>query len=366
MSILSLVVFVAVFAGLVLIHEFGHFVVARLCNIEVEEFGIGLPPRVKTLFKWRGTEFTLNALPLGGFVRPKGENNPEVADGLAAASPWKRLAVLSAGPIMNLLVGILAYTLVFAQTGIPNPKIVTVNTVGKDSPAEQAGIQANDIILSYNGKTIDNIDQLRSLIRGNLDKPNEIVVKRDGKQLTLSVTPLSTRSAEVGAMGVELTNEMEPANIGSAITYGVTATGGHVYSLLTLPGRLITGTASSGEGRLIGLKGIFDITNQAVSRDIQTRQTPPADSSTSQSVPTNYTLALIASLTISLGIFNLFPIPALDGGRILFLLPELILRRRVPANVENAIHGISFMLLIILMLYINVMDFIRPLNFTLP
>ena len=101
-SILSAVIFVAVFAGVIITHEFGHFIVARLLNVEVEEFGIGFPPRITTLFRWKGTEFTLNWLPLGGFVRPKGENDPNIPGELAASSPWTRLAVLFAGPTVNL------------------------------------------------------------------------------------------------------------------------------------------------------------------------------------------------------------------------------------------------------------------------
>src|SRR5258707_13535055 len=102
-SILSALIFVAVFAGVVLVHEFGHFVVARFLKVEVEEFGIGPPPRIPTLFSWKGTDFTLNWLPIGGFVRPKGENDPNIPGGLAASSPWTRLGVLFAGPTMNLL-----------------------------------------------------------------------------------------------------------------------------------------------------------------------------------------------------------------------------------------------------------------------
>src|SRR5258706_7043404 len=103
---LTFVLFLVVFAGMYYAHEFVHFIVARLFKIPVEEFGFGFPPRVATLFKWQGTEFTLNALPLGGFVRPRGENDPDVPDGLAAANPWKRLGVLFAGPLMNLLTAI--------------------------------------------------------------------------------------------------------------------------------------------------------------------------------------------------------------------------------------------------------------------
>jgi len=366
MGVLSFVVFVLIFAGMVLIHEFGHFIAARALNIEVEEFGIGLPPKVRTLFKWRGTEFTLNALPLGGFVRPKGENDPTIPDGLSAAAPWKRFVVLSAGPLMNLILGVLAYTLLFAQIGIPNTKVVIIDNVSIDSPAEQAGLKANDIVLRFNNEAINNVDQLRTLIRSRLDQPTEIIIARGIEQLTLTVTPLSSRPVEKGATGVLLGNLMEPATVGSALTSGLTATGGHIYALVTLPAQIISGAISSNEARLVGLKGIFDMTDQAVQRDLETRQTPSTGSNAPQTTPSNYTLTIIAALTISLGVFNLFPIPALDGGRIIFLLPELLFRRRVPYQIETAIHGIGLMLLLLLMVYINVMDFVNPANITLP
>src|SRR5512141_2151962 len=151
LPVLSLLIFVAVFAAVVFIHEFGHFIVARLLKVEVEEFGFGLPPRILTLFNWKGTRFTLNWLPIGGFVRPKGENDPTVVGGLAAANPWTRLAVLVAGPTMNLLLGVLVFSILFLQIGVPDYTQVQIGDVLAGSPAAQAGIQLNDIVLDANG-----------------------------------------------------------------------------------------------------------------------------------------------------------------------------------------------------------------------
>src|SRR5574341_1974050 len=153
-SLLSGLIFVAVFAGVVFIHELGHFLVARLLKVEVEEFGFGLPPRILTLFRWKGTEFTLNWLPVGGFVRPKGENDPNVPGGLAAATPWTRLAVLFAGPSMNLLLGIVVFSLLFFQIGVPDYTKVQIGDVLADSPASKAGIQIDDVVVTANGVTI--------------------------------------------------------------------------------------------------------------------------------------------------------------------------------------------------------------------
>ena len=140
-TLLTWIVFLLAFGGMVLIHEFGHFIVARLCGIEVEEFGIGLPtPGALTLFHWQGTRFTLNWLPFGGFVRPKGENDPNVPGGLAAANPWKRLAVLFAGPLMNLLMAVLIFSIIFGRVGVPDTNRVLVASVTEGSQIGRAHV----------------------------------------------------------------------------------------------------------------------------------------------------------------------------------------------------------------------------------
>ncbi len=133
--LIEIATFVAALAGLILIHEFGHYVAARMMKIEVEEFGLGFPPRLATLFTWGGTRFSLNWIPLGGFVRPKGENDPNIPGGLAAANPWKRLFVLFAGPFANLFVGILLFAMIYNQVGVPVTDQVQIQEVVPDTPA---------------------------------------------------------------------------------------------------------------------------------------------------------------------------------------------------------------------------------------
>jgi regulator of sigma E protease len=137
--------------------------------------------------------------------------------------------------------------------------------------------------------------------------------------------------------------------------------------LVTLPVRLIQGTIPAEQGRLIGMKGIFDIMEQSVSNDVEVARTNTTSGAASNpfTQPVQ-TLFLLASLSISLGIFNLFPFPALDGGRIVFVLPELIFRRRVPHQFENVVHGLGMTLLLIVMIYVNVKDFIDPITNSFP
>lgn len=367
-TLLSGLVFVGVFAGVVLIHEFGHFVAARLLKVDVEEFGIGLPPRALKLFNWKGTDFTLNWLPLGGFVRPKGENDPNVEGGLAASSPWVRLGVLVAGPIMNLLAGLVVNSILFTQVGIPDMSRVMLYDITPGSPAAQAGLQADDLILSVDGEQISGDEQFRSLIQSHMDQPMQITVQRGDETVEVTATPLSSRPAEEGALGILPGPPMVPAkSFIQAIPYGSLYTYAQMRQIVSLPVMLIRNQLSPEEGRFIGLKGIYDLFGQAVSRDVESRGEVPATASDAPPTePTNFTLQIIASLTLTLGIFNLLPFPALDGGRILFVLPELILGRRVPPEFENVVHAVGFALLIAFMLYINAMDFINPAEFTLP
>ena len=371
-TLLTWIVFILAFGGMVLIHEFGHFIVARLCGIEVEEFGIGLPtPGAIKLFTWKGTRFTWNWLPLGGFVRPKGENDPNVPGGLAAASPWKRLAVLFAGPLMNLLAAIVIYSIIFNRVGVPDTTKVLVASVVKDSSAAAAGFQEDDIFVSGNGQPITSYEELRAIIDSNVEKPINFVVNRNGQEIQLTATPHMDEKEKRAMIGVGLGVPFKQrSSIGETLGLGIQYTGYSVRTLISLPAQLLRGTLSPEQGRIIGLKGIYDVLQQSVSHDVEASN----NASTSSSTPTTTnpidqpvrTLELLASLTISLGVFNLFPFPALDGGRIIFILPELIFRRRVSPQVENFVHGMGMAFLLLFMLYVNVMDFINPANITIP
>jgi len=365
-TILIWLVFILAFGGMVLIHEFGHFIVARLCKIEVEEFGIGLPtPGALTLFTWQGTRFTLNWLPLGGFVRPKGENDPTIPGGLAAASPWARLAVLFAGPLMNLLTAVLIYSIIFSQVGVPDTNRVLISSVTSGGPAAQAGFQDGDILISGNGQPIHNYDELRVIVDANESKPIVFLVDRKGQQLELNVTPRMNDELDRIMIGVGLGVPFRSANsLTETLALGARYAYLNIRTLISLPAQMLRGTLAPEQGRLIGLKGIFDVFEQTVSHDVQaTTSAPVTADPVDQPIRT---LDLIASLSISLGIFNLFPFPALDGGRILFILPELIFRRRVPHRFENLVHGMGMALLLMFMIYVNVMDFVNPVNITIP
>lgn len=306
-----------------------------------------------------GTLLSLNWLPLGGFVRPRGENDPRVEGGMAAASPWKRIGVLIAGPLMNLLTAVVLFGVVTAMQGVAVPGPVHLEQVSPNSPAQQSGLQVKDRILEVNGQPVTDTVMLSAAIKANLDKPVELLIERDGQQLTLTVTPLSSRSESEGAVGILMAADTRPATIVEIVRDGVMYTGLQAAGLIYLPVALVQGAIQPDEARFVGLKGIFDMVNAAVQKDVSTRQ-PDTAVAGGPAQPTNWTLFIMAMLSVSLGVINLFPIPALDGGRILFTLPEIFLRKRIPMEFENMVNGVAMLLLIAFMIFINVMDFINP------
>ena len=364
----TLIIFLFALGGMIFVHELGHFIAARWAGIEVEEFGLGLPSyKLATLFKWQGTEFTVHALLLGGFIRPKGENDPNVPGGLAAANPWKRLVVLFAGPLMNLITAVEVFSFLIAFQGVPVPGSIKIDSVAENSPAQQAGMQANDILLAINGQSVTEVSSAIAIIKENLDQPVELLVERNGEQVTLTATPLSSRKASEGALGIGLGYPTRPATLIESVSSGVMVTGIQAATIVYLPIALIRGAIAPADARFIGFKGIFDMFGVAVQEDVSTRQeVAAAPTGASAPQPTNWTLNLIGVLSISLGVMNLFPIPALDGGRILFTIPEILFHKRIPPERENMINGIAMLLLIGLMLFVNVMDFINPAQIPIP
>ena len=363
-SILGGVTFVVVFAGIILLHELGHFIVARLLHIEVEEFGIGFPPRAVKLFNWKGTDFTLNWIPLGGFNKIKGEDDPSLKGGMAAAKPWKRIVVLLAGASMNLLTAVLVYTILFSQVGIPDSHSAVIATIDTGSPAEAAGLKVNDIILAAGGQPVTSYDRLVSITHNYLDKLLPLVLLRDGQAVEVSVTPRSVYPSVQGPMGVSIGQPFyPPKNWFQTIPSSLSAVGSDINNLLSLPGRIIAGSVSPQEAQVGGPRSIWNLFQQSVARDVSSRQ---AAANTQTQVPTNYTLLVIISLTLTVGVINLLPIPALDGWRIFTSLIEIIIRRPIPAKFQVAINSIGFMILLVLLGFFYIKDIISPIAFTLP
>lgn len=350
-TLFPILLFIVALAALIIVHELGHLLASKAVGVKVQEFGIGFPPRVARLFRIGETEFTLNAIPLGGFVRPAGENDPNVPGGLSAANPWKRIFVLLAGPAMNILAALLIYAYIFLQLGKPDLARVEIMEVSANSPAGVAGLAAGDIVLQVNDEPIDSSEELHDHIYANLGEPIQLTFLRGDQVITVSLVPRDPPPAD-GAIGISMGHPLIPINPGEAIVVGGQAIGEQVTALVELPGRLISGQASPEEGRLVGYKGMYDIFTEV-------RQ---ADTAPDSGLPAGInTLSFFASISVSLGLLNLLPVPALDGGRIFFTLPELVFRRRIPPAYENAVNLIGLALLLLLIVYINVQDFVNPI-----
>ena len=350
-TISSLLLFIVALALLIIVHELGHFLAAKLSRIKVTEFGIGFPPRLARLFKIGETEFTLNSIPLGGFVRPAGENDPNVPGGLSAASPWTRIFVLISGPAMNILVALLIYAFIFIQLGKPDLAIVKIMDVSTGSPAQTAGLQPEDIVLRINDEPINSSEELHDQIYAHLGEPIEVTYLRGNETGMVTLIPRDPPPAD-GAIGISMGHPLIAVGPLEALGVGGQAIVEQANALIALPGRLLGGGASADEGRLIGYKGMYDIYTQMRAADAAPESELP---------PGINTLFFFASISVSLGILNLLPVPALDGGRILFTLPEIIFRRRIPPAYENAVNLIGLTLLLLLIVYINIQDFVNPL-----
>ncbi|MBW8010123.1 MAG: site-2 protease family protein [Chloroflexi bacterium] len=344
--------FIIAIALLIIIHEFGHFIAANLVKIKIEEFGIGFPPRIKKLFEYKGVAYTLNWIPLGGFVRPKGENDPDVPGGFGAASPWARLFVLISGPAMNLMVGVILFAIIFTRLGEPNFNKVVIVEIDPDSPAEAAGLLPGDIFQYVNDIEITDLNIISETINEHLDESVLLTILRDEESIRINLIPRSNPPADRGAMGVEIGPHIVSVSPVRALSSGTRSVYQYMTALISLPAQLISGDISPEEGRIVGYKGMYDIYSTMRQND---QDAPEYLSGVN-------TLAFFASVTVSLGLLNLLPIPALDGGRILFTLAEIVLRRRIPVVYENAINLIGFAVLLIALLYFNLNDFLNPID----
>jgi regulator of sigma E protease len=354
MDVFLLILQVVLILGvLIFFHEFGHFLASLAVGIPVDEFGFGFPPRLAKLGEWKGTEITLNWIPFGAFVRPRGEDEENVEGGMASAPAWKRLVIALAGPVMNFLIGIILLVVLYTALGTPVSDQAMISEVSANSPAEIAGLQVGDIILAINDEPMNTITEVGQTTSENAGSEITISVERDGATLDYTLVPRVNPPAGEGSMGVGLSNPLEPTPFFQSVGYAFQSTGYVIKETVLLPGRLITGAVNPAEARPVGYKGIYDIYSQAVEMDQEN------DVVTATPLPI-YTISIIANISLALGITNLLPIPALDGGRILFTLPELLFKKRIPQEWENTVNTVSFVLLLALMVFITILDFTQP------
>jgi regulator of sigma E protease len=347
---------------LIFVHELGHFLTALRLGIKVEEFGFGYPPRIMTLFHWRGVPVTLNWLPLGGFVRMAGEEgNFEVEGSLATAPPWKKIPVMAAGAFMNIVTAIVIFALIMGVAGQPDPVgPVTISSVAPNSPAAEAKLQENDVILALDGQKVDSIGKLQQLIGERLGKSTTLDVQRTTASegtttfnVTLAPRPRDQIGPDEGPVGISLdvpsdkveavrySNRLNPIE---ALMYGVRNTFVLFFQMLSGIGLLLGsffGLADPAiRGGVAGPVGIARMTGEVARTGGLVSY-----------------LNLTALISVNLALINLLPFPALDGSRIVFALIEWVRRgKRVPPEKEAMVHALGMIALLGLMLLITFSD----------
>jgi len=360
---MSLIIFFIILSALIIVHELGHFLVARYFGIRVDEFGLGYPPRAAKLFTWMKTDFTLNWLPFGGFVKIYGENPESLPEESAGVQPIPndsfqsknrgiQAAVLAAGVFFNFLFAWLLISLGF-MTGIPSPAgfdlpvenpqtVVTLVVPG--SPAEVGGIQAGDTIVAVSRSgnvTGDLSPQTISQFIGESTEPLTFTVERGDVLSEKVITPASDILADRPAVGISMeTIGTVKLPVHEALWHGmkttVLATWLTAKAIVGLVSQAVVGKADL--GAVTGPVGIVGMVGDM------------------RELGLSYLITFTALLSINLSIINLLPVPALDGGRLLFVGVESVVRKQIPPRFFNAINAAGFALLIFLMILITIRD----------
>lgn len=359
MDISTILIFILILFVVVIGHEFGHFIVARWCGVKVEEFGFGLPPK---LFGYKpknsDTEYTFNLIPLGGFVRLFGEEGEFKKDPRSFASKTKlqKIAILAAGVTMNIIIAIIVFTIVGMMGSIAfvpdnetdrvkDPAVYIVS-VAPNSPASEQEINLGDKIISINGNSINNTEALINIINTNKGEEVDIVVERAGEEISKTILARENPPEGQGAMGIGFSlGGLLRLNFGEAFISAITRIGLIFYLTLNTLWQMFIGlfieTQLPAGASFTGPIGIVREVGNA------------------QAMGISYLLMITGMISTSLAFFNILPIPALDGGRIFFILIETIKRSPINKDLESKLHLTGYLILIGLTLFITFRDIIN-------
>ncbi|MFA5109373.1 MAG: RIP metalloprotease RseP [Patescibacteria group bacterium] len=381
----TIIIFILVLSVLIFAHELGHFFTARRFGVKVEEFGFGFPPRAVGWYKnryghWRkivgdrspeslaasedeklhpankAVIYSINWLPIGGFVKIKGENGEEKEenDSFASKSIGRRIVILAAGVIMNVilawflisvgyLIGLPQSTETLAKNArISTPQVVVAQVI-TDSPAASAGLKEGDAILRINNITVGTEKALQDAVAASAGQEVELLINRTGQEQIIKVIPVS-KDGERVTMGVAIfAAGLVHYPFFTAFWEGAKTVGWFLGEIFTAFYDLFKNIFSGHKvsDQFAGPVGIATITGQAADLGL------------------SYLLQFVALLSLNLAVLNILPFPALDGGRILFLLIEKIKGKPVRREVEALIHNIGFFLLIALVIFITYKDIIK-------
>ena len=348
-----------VLTAVVFVHEMGHFLVARWCGIRVAAFSIGFGREIAGFDDRRGTRWKISAIPLGGYVRFEGDENAasvpdpqalaripnEQRRGLFHFAPlWQRAAVVAAGPAANFLLAALVFGALFTTIGRPQT-LPRAESIEPGSPAERAGFLPGDLVVSINGDSIESFSEFKSTVMLAADETLEVVVNRGGEQIKLTAVPErreerdpTGRVLRIGVLGIgsgQVVFEKDDPLTG--IVQGIKETGFIVERTMTYLGRLLRGRESTAQ--LSGVIGVAQVSG--------------AVATAGGLVGLVY---LAAALSVSIGLFNLFPVPMLDGGHLVFYGIEALRGRPLSARSQDLGFRIGFALVIMLFVFVTFND----------
>ncbi len=340
-------IFIVILIGLVVAHEFAHFLTAKLFGVYVMEFGIGFPPRAFGK-RFGETEYTVNWLPIGGFVRLMGEEDPTHPRSLASRPKWQRFIVLASGSVMNLILPILLFAIAFS---IPHEESVgraIISEVVEGSPAQAAGLQQNDIIYEIGGRNAKNSNEAGRLIRLNMGNETEIQVKRGSEFVTVELTPRWTPPEGQGPTGITIAPQYGFTETVSqppweSIPNGFRTT---IDTMILARNEFISWFRGGSGPEVAGPVAIAQTTGEVAREG-----------------GVSPLLELAALLSINLGIINLLPLPMLDGGRVMFIVIEILRGgRRIAPEKEAIVHLVGFALFMALAVVVTFADVSRIVN----
>jgi len=345
--VITIIIGLVVLSVILLSHELGHFITAKATGVRVEEFGLGFPPRLAS-FKRGETRYSLNAIPFGGFNKLTGEEDPKDPRSLAGKKRGVRLLILSAGSLMNILLALILFSISYM---IPYEVIIgqiMVEEVAPNSPAAMASIEAEDIILRVNDQLTRNNTELHQHIAANLGEEINLLIQHpDSTQESVQLIPREEPPEGEGAIGISIKTINASTIIERHPLWKVVPLG--AARLVETVGLWVNGLVSmfTGEvsGSFIGPVGLVQLSGEAAQFGIIAL------------------LEIAALISLILGIMNLLPLPAIDGGRITLLFLEWVRRgKRISAKREGLIHTIGFALLMVAFIALTYQDIIRIIH----
>lgn len=346
---MTIIYFILILGIIVLVHELGHLITAKMFGVYCREFAIGMGPKVKSI-QGKETVYSIRALPLGGFVSMAGEEGVDIEGmdpkrTLKGIAHWKRIIIMLSGIIMNMILAWVIFVGIFVYQGeralAPEPVIAGIV---ENSVAQQVGLETNDRIVRiefHDGTKLVPKDFYEIITFTQLygDHSMTYVIDREGTTLTYQIQPLFDETEGRYMVGLLLPRpQIVQLSFFDSIVAATETTFSSIRDIFTTLSRLIRGI---GLGAISGPLGIYDVTAQQASAGILSL------------------IALTALLSINVGIFNLLPLPLLDGGRVILTLVEMITRRPVNAKIEQALMMMSMLLVIALMVFVTWQDIVR-------